>query len=242
MGIIKNKGLAVAQRKVEAIQSLYSLELDANEIAFIFLGYSGIFLRSKTLVIAIDPGRSLGNAEIPAIEHLDLLFFTHNHWDHFSNKEALEIIKQTGTHVVADILSSEELKESIPSNMITTGKSGSTHQFDDNEVVFLPGIHVGPITQYLVNLGGIKVFHGGDSGYWRHKDISADIAFVPTGTATTCSPAVALAMIMNLQPKLAVPIHGNKQDLIQFKALMEKVCPEIEVIVSERFKPVKISV
>ena len=49
-------------------------------------------------------------------------------------------------------------------------------------------------------------------------------------------------MIMNLHPKLADPIHGNKQDLKQFKALMEKVLPEIEVIVPEKFKPVKISV
>jgi L-ascorbate metabolism protein UlaG (beta-lactamase superfamily) len=126
--------------------------------------------------------------------------------------------------------------------MITISQSGSIHQIEGLEVVILPGIHVGPINQYLVDFGGITVFHGGDSGYWRHKDVSADIAFVPTGTATTCSPAVALAMIMNLQPKLAVPIHGNKQDLKQFNVLMGKVLPDIEVIVPERFKLVKLSV
>lgn len=245
MDLYDNKGLAVVQSKVEAIKALYSLKLDTNEFAFVFLGYSGILLRSKDLAIIIDPSRSLGQPEVSVLEHLDLLFFTHNHWDHFLNKEALEIIKQTGAHVVADTLTSEELKASVPPNMITVGDPGSsatTYEIENLEVVALRGIHVGPITQYLVNFGEIKVFHGGDSGYWRHKNISADIAFVPTGTATTCSPAVALAVVMNLQPKIAVPMHGNKQDIKHFNVLMGKVLPEIEVIVPEKFKAIKFSI
>jgi L-ascorbate metabolism protein UlaG (beta-lactamase superfamily) len=235
----------LAQNKFEVIKSLYSLEFSDNEAAFIFLGYSGILLRSKNLAIAIDPGKTLGQPEISAIEHLDLLFFTHNHWDHYSNEKALQIIKHTGAHVVADIISSDELKSSVPHDMITRADSGSfatTYKIEDHEVVALRGIHIGPITQYLVNLGRIKVFHGGDSGYWRHKDMSAEIAFVPTGTARTCSPEVALAMVMNLQPKLAVPIHGRKQEMKQFKDLMGKVLPDIEVIVPEKFKIIKITV
>ncbi|MFX0093821.1 MAG: hypothetical protein ACFFBD_18865 [Candidatus Hodarchaeota archaeon] len=50
----------MAQSKVEAVKSLYFLELNDNEVAFIFLGYSGILLRAKSLSIAIDPGRGLG--------------------------------------------------------------------------------------------------------------------------------------------------------------------------------------
>ncbi|MHA2246815.1 MAG: MBL fold metallo-hydrolase [Candidatus Hodarchaeales archaeon] len=232
----------MTQSKVEAVKLLYSLELNDNDFAFIFLGYSGILLRSKNLAIAIDPSRFLSQPEVSAIEYLDLLFFTHAHWDHYKNKEALEIIKQTGAHVVADVLSSEELKESVPSNNITivdTGSYEKPFKIEDHEVVALQGIHVGPIIQYLVNFGGIKVFHGGDSGYWRQKNISADIAFVPTGTAKTCSPAAALAMVMNLQPKITIPVHGNKQDIKQFEALMEKILPMTEVIIPKKFKVIK---
>jgi L-ascorbate metabolism protein UlaG (beta-lactamase superfamily) len=162
--------ISLAQNKVEAVKSLYSVELNDNDFAFIFLEYSGILLRSKNLAIAIDPSKSLTQPEVSVIEHLDLLFFTHNHWDHYKNKEALEIIKQTNTHVVADTISSEELKESVPPNMITVGDSGTNatiYKIDNQEVIALHGIHVGPISQYIVNLGGKKVFHGGDSGYWR---------------------------------------------------------------------------
>jgi L-ascorbate metabolism protein UlaG (beta-lactamase superfamily) len=235
----------LVQNHIEAIKSLYSLELNDNDAAFLYLGYSSILFRLKGFAMALDPGKSLGLSEISAIDQLDLLLYTHNHWDHYNNEKALQIIEQTGTHVIADIISSEELKPNVPPNKITVGDSGSsskTYKIEDYEVLALRGVHVGPISQYLVNLGGLKVFHGGDSGYWRHKDVSADIAFTPTGTATTCSPVVALAMVTDLQPKLAVPIHGRKQEMKQFRDLAEKVLPDIEVIVPERFKPVKITI
>ncbi|UCF59516.1 MAG: MBL fold metallo-hydrolase, partial [Candidatus Bathyarchaeota archaeon] len=112
----------------------------------------------------------------------------------------------------------------------------------ETEVTALQGIHVGPITQYLVNLGRMKIFHGGDSGYWRQKDTSADLAFVPVGTATTCSPAAAVATIMDLQSRIAVPIHGRRQQMKQFESIVEKVCPDVEVIVPEKFKTIRLSV
>jgi mRNA degradation ribonuclease J1/J2 len=47
---------------------------------------------------------------------------------------------------------------------------------------------------------------------------------------------------MDLQPKLAVPIHGRKQEMKKFKDLTEKVLPEVEVIIPEKFKLIKISI
>jgi L-ascorbate metabolism protein UlaG (beta-lactamase superfamily) len=229
--------------KVEAIKSLFSLEIKNDDLAFLFLGYSGILLRSEDLTIAIDPGKSLTHTEVSAIRHLDLLLFTHNHWDHYKKDHALEIFKQTRPHTVADIVSSEELKAHVPPNMLTKADPASksaTYQIGETEVTALQGIHVGPITQYLINLGRMKIFHGGDSGYWRQKDTSADLAFVPVGTATTCSPAAALATIMDLSPKIAVPIHGRRQEMKQFKSIMEKVLPEVEVIIADKFKPMRL--
>jgi len=123
--------------------------------------------------------------------------------------------------------------------MADSGSFATTYFAAGHEIVTLRGIHVGPITQHLVNLGTIKVFHAGDSGYWKHTNISADIAFVPVGTARTCSPETALGMVVNVQPKLAVPIHGKKQEMKQFQVLMNKVLPNIDVIVPEKFKVIR---
>ncbi len=231
--------------KVEAVKSLFSLELKNNALAFLFLGYSGILLRSEDLTIAVDPGKSLTHTEVSAIKHLDLLLFTHNHWDHYKKDYAIRIFKQTRPHIVADIVSFEDLKAYVPSNMLIKAdpaSKSSTYKIEETMVTALQGIHVGPITQYLLNLGKIEIFHGGDSGYWRQKNISADLAFVPIGTATTCSPATALATIMDLSPKMAVPFHGRRREMKQFESLAKKVLPEVEVIIPEKFKPIRLSI
>lgn len=233
------------ENKVEAIKALFYLKLGDSNLAFIFLGYSGILLRLKDVTILIDPGKSLTHTEASAMKHLDLLLFTHNHWDHYKKDHALEIFKQTRPHTVADIVSSEELKAHIPPNLLTTAHPASKHAtyaINQIEVTALQGIHFGPIAQYLINLGRVKVFHGGDSGYLRQKDTSADLAFVPVGTATTCSPATAVGTIMDLQSRIAVPIHGRRQQMKQFESIMEKVCPEVEVIVPKKFEPISLSV
>lgn len=231
--------------RTKAIESLFTFNLENNEVAFIYLGYSGIILRVKDTVIAIDPGKSIDKSEISAIGNLDLLLFTHSHWDHFTLDYALEIFQKTGVHVVADCMSAEELKGKLPHDKLTIGDSGSSsilYNVEGYEVIALRGVHVGPISQYLVKLEGLNVFHGGDSGYWRHKEHSADIAFVPTGTASTCAPGVALAMVIDLQPKVVVGMHGNNQVMRQFKALMEKVSPSIETIIPRRFEPIRVSI
>lgn len=234
----------MVENKAKAIKSLFLLELKKNDLTFLFLGYSGILLRFRDLTIAIDPGKSFTHTEIPALKQLDLLLFTHNHWDHFKKDHALEIIKQTRPHTIADIISFKELKAHIPADMLTKAdpaSKSSTYQVGETEVTALQGIHAGPISQYLINLGRIKIFHGGDSGYWRQKETSADLAFVPVGTAKTCSPAVALATIMDLSPKIAVPIHGRRKEMNQFRNIMEKVQPEIKVIIADKFKLIRLS-
>ena len=229
---------------IEAITALQELELERSDLAFLFLGYSSILLKSRDLTIAIDPGKSLTYSEISMIGHLDLLLFTHNHWDHFKKDHALALIVKTQPHVVADVASFEELKPHLPQDLLTRADPASksaTYSIKRTEVTALPGIHVGPITQYLIDLGTTKIFHGGDSGYWRLKNTTADIAFVPVGTATTCSPATALATVMDLSPRIAIPIHGRRQEMTQFKSIMEQVLPEIKVIRPTKLKPIRSS-
>ncbi|MHA1479970.1 MAG: MBL fold metallo-hydrolase [Candidatus Thorarchaeota archaeon] len=232
-------------KNVRSIESLFSLDIGENEIAFLFLGYSGIILRANSVAIAIDPGKGLSQEEIRMITDLELLFFTHNHWDHFTASVTLDIFEQTDANIIADGITAEELEGKIPANKLTAVKSGSDftkYTIGNYEIEALRGVHVGPLNQYLINLGSVKVFHGGDSGYWRQVDKCADIAFVPTGTARTCSPEVALATISDFQPKIAVAMHGNRQNMSKFKKLMKKVYPETRLIIPKRFETVKVQI
>jgi L-ascorbate metabolism protein UlaG (beta-lactamase superfamily) len=151
----------------------------------------------------------------------------------------LNIFEKTGAHVIAEGTTAEKLRDNLPQDKLTVGDSGTLatmYDVEGYEVVALRGIHVGPISQYLINLGEIRIFHGGDSGYWRHDEQSADIAFVPTGTARTCAPGVALATVNDLQPKVVVGMHGNNLLMRQFKALLENVSSDIVIIIPKRFE------
>lgn len=148
----------MTQSKAEVVESLFFLELGDNDSAIIFLEYSGIILRTKNMTIMVDLGKSLDESHMSALEHLDLLFFTHNHWNHYYDK-ALQIIKKTKCHVVAAIISSEELIASVPPDRLTRADSGSfatPYLVAGHEIVVPRGIHVGPITQYLIDFKNYK--------------------------------------------------------------------------------------
>jgi len=60
----------MTQSKAEVVNSLFSLELGDNDSAFIFLGYSGVILRTKNMTIIIDPGKSLDESDVSALKHV----------------------------------------------------------------------------------------------------------------------------------------------------------------------------
>jgi phosphoribosyl 1,2-cyclic phosphodiesterase len=104
-------------------------------------------LRSKNSAIAIDPGKSLDQPEVSVIAQLDLLLFSHSHWDHYKKGYALSIFRQTRPHVVADIVSSAELKAHIPPSMLTTADPASksaTYHIGDTAVTALPAFTLVP--------------------------------------------------------------------------------------------------
>ena len=91
---------------------------------------------------------------------------------------------------------------------------------------------MGPINLYQIRMGGITVFHGGDSGYVPLKDYSSDIAFIPTGAPSpTCSPEDAFKMAIDLKPGVAVPMHGNKYEHVEFEKKIKEKMLEIRVII-----------
>ena len=71
---------------------------------------------------------------------------------------------------------------------------------------------------YQVKMGGISVFHGGDSGYVSLKDYSSDVAIVPVGRMSpTASPEKAFQMVSDIKPKVAVTMHGSDKQKQQFE-------------------------
>ncbi len=216
------------------IHELYELTLEKNELAFIYLGYAGIILRSSDRILAFDVGEEcIRKKEIQALETLDLQFYSHTHWDHWDPQVTMKISETTGAKIVAGLEIVKEMKNKVSSD-IKAAIPGQPLDINDVEISAISGIHPRPITLFHVKFDAFRIFHGADSGPVPLTDYPADVAFIPTGTPSpSCSPENALKMALDVQPKIAVAMHGNQSQLRKFRRLVQRKMPGTQVLIPE---------
>lgn len=227
---------------LEAIKALFEISIEEQEIAFIYIGYAGIILRLLKCVIAFDLGKSLSKEAAEAIPTLDLLFYTHTHWDHYHAPNANRILKNTSSHIIAEPQVAEDLGSRIPHKYLITANPTSPVTIKGYKVIPVVGVHPRPITLFKVTYKTTSIFHGGDSGYVLVKNQSVDMAFLPVGTPSpSCTPKTALQFSQDLTPKVAVAMHGNSKQMKLFKELVNETLPGVRIIIPELFTPIRVN-
>jgi L-ascorbate metabolism protein UlaG (beta-lactamase superfamily) len=231
--------------KSGSMQEFYSLPLGSGwteeEIAFMYLGYSGIILRTREGTIAFDVANLLTSEEVNAMQNLDIMLFTHDHEDHYRLKDTLEMFNKTGACIVAEPSMANDLRGKVPTDKLVSAKPGEIYNIGDVKVAAISGVHRGPINLYHVKTGGLSILHCGDSGYVSLKEHTVKIAFLPTGNPSpTASPKDALRMALDSRPKVAVAIHGSGGQIKEFEKGVKRQMPETTVIIPERYKSKKV--
>lgn len=222
--------------KSNEINEFYALPLEKNQVALFYLGVSGIIARTSNQAVLIDPANFLKKDEIATLKTINLLLYTHDHLDHFNGGATQKIFKTTGTRVVAEAKVAKKLNGKIPLEKLTSAETGKTYTFDDLTVVAIKGIHRGPIMLYQINMGGITLFHGGDSGYTSLKNYPSDIAFLPTGRmSSTASPEKAFMMASDLKPQVIIAMHGSEKQKQQFQQKVKESMPNTTVFIMKTF-------
>ncbi|MBO3800064.1 MAG: MBL fold metallo-hydrolase [Candidatus Brockarchaeota archaeon] len=185
-------------------------------MAFIYLGYSGVILRTINFTIGIDVASLLSEKDIQKISKMDLLVYTHIHSDHFNAATAQKIYEKTGCFIAAEQNVYDALLGIVPAEKLIKLQGGESKEIylETGRIVpsSIHGFHPVQIILLTIEVDGIRVFHGGDSGYSQSiKDLGhADIAFLPTGDPSpTASPEDALEMALDLCPKVIVLFHGS---------------------------------
>ena len=87
-------------------------------------------------------------------------------------------------------------------------------------------------------MGGLLVFHAGDSGYVPLKDYQSQIAFLPTGRwSPTASPEDAFKMASEPKTNVIVVMHGSKRQHASFESMVKEKMPQTKLVMLEPYAP-----
>ncbi|MHA2176596.1 MAG: MBL fold metallo-hydrolase [Candidatus Hodarchaeales archaeon] len=222
----------------DPIIELMSIELAEREVAFIYFGWAGILLKTRNKILAFDVSNYiLKKHDIRNINSLDLQFNSHTHYDHFELPSTQQMYQQTQAKIIAEPQVYTELEGKIPEDDLFVGKPEKPLQINEFKIKSIVGIHPRPITLFHVEWNNFKVFHGGDSDYIPLSEFPTDLAFIPTGSPSpSCSPEKGLKMTVDLNPTIAVAMHGTKTQTQKFEKLVKKELPETKVLLPEKNK------
>ena len=184
---------------------------------------------NKNQIIYFDPFKIDKN-----YNDADIIFITHDHYDHYSEEDIDKVIKEN-TIIVApeDLISKLSDRKTKSENNILVRP---------NESYNIRGININTIPAYntnkkfhpkengwvgyVIEINGIIYYVAGDTDITEeNRKVKCDVAFVPVGGTYTMNYKEAAELINDIKPKVAVPIHygsivGTKEDATKFSELI----------------------
>ena len=180
---------------------------------------------SKNKIIYIDPFKIDKN-----YNDADIIFITHNHYDHYSEEDIDKGIKENTTIIIPEELLTKLLRKGINKNAIITVEPNEKYMVQGIKFETIPSYNTNKTFHpkengwigYIITLDGIRYYIAGDTDITEeNKKVKCDVAFVPVGGTYTMDFKEAAQLINEIQPKIAVPIHygsvvGTEQDATDF--------------------------
>lgn len=161
----------------------------------------------------------------------DLIFITHDHYDHFSLEDIGRVAKKDSKIILPEKMKKDRKKLSFSDNLIFYVEPGQSYMVDgvSFKTVFSYNL-VKPFhpkgnrwVGYLLELGGICYYIAGDTDLIEEiQDVQCDVAFLPIGGVYTMNYKKAAELANRIKPKVVIPVHygsivGKKEDGLKFK-------------------------
>lgn len=187
-------------------------------------------------IIYFDPFRITN-----AVNDADIIFITHEHFDHFSPEDISKVVSDNTIFVVPASMEQAALDSGISSDKLITLTPDTKTEVCGMPVEAVPAYN--PNKQfhpknngwlgYIVTINGQRIYVAGDMDATPEaQSVSCDIAMIPIGGKFTMDYREAASFINELKPKTVIPTHygsvvGNAADGESFKQLVDK---SIEVV------------
>lgn len=192
---------------------------------------------NKEKIIYIDPFKINKN-----YNDADIIFITHDHYDHYSEEDIDKVINENTTIIIPDELLTKLLRKGINKNAIITVEPNKNYMVQGIKFETISAYNTNKTFHpkengwvgYIIIINGIRYYIAGDTDITEeNKQVKCDVAFVPVGGTYTMDFKEAASLINEIKPKIAIPIHygsivGTEQDAIDFTRLLH---PEIKGII-----------
>ena len=171
----------------------------------------------------------------------DVIFLTHDHYDHFSPEDIRRVMKPDAVLVLPERCRAAVLAAGFSASQLLPVRAGEHYTVKGIPFTAVPAYNIGkpfhPRSNgwvgYVSELDGLRVYVSGDTDDTPEaRAVSCDAAFLPVGGTYTMTAAEAAALANALHPQIAVPTHygsivGTMTDGDDFAA---QLAPDIRCV------------
>lgn len=185
---------------------------------------------SDKKIIYFDPYNIKGK-----INDADIIFITHDHYDHFDEESINKVINDNTIIVAPESMTLKCLNIGINKNNIVSVLPNNTYNIGDITIETIPSYNIDKKFHpkennwcgYIITLNNIRYYIAGDTDITKENNkVKCDVALVPIGGTYTMNYMEASKLINIIKPKVVIPTHygcivGNIEDSYKFKELLD---------------------
>ena len=189
-----------------------------------YLGHAAFEIHTSSKRILIDPFLKENPANIRPLEKADIVFITHEHYDHCAPDDIKKSMS-SGAIVVASEECASKLHD-MKTKLVKPGTRGSLADVNYETISAYnidkfrePGIQFhpkGPKVGFVIETEGKRIYHAGDTDFVPEmKELqNIDVALLPIGGHFTMTIDEAVEAAKSIKAKLTIPMHYNTMQMI----------------------------
>ncbi len=201
------------------------------------LFHSAIKFYFNNKIVYVDP---YGLQEFT--KDADIIFITHDHYDHFSIDDIQKIKKEDTVFILPESMNEKAIESGIETDKIIKVVPNKEYEYQKLKFETIPSYNINKKFHpkennwigYIIEVNNIRYYIAGDTDFTpESKNVKCDIALVPIGGTYTMNYEEAAKLVNQISPKIVIPIHygkvvGTKQDAEKFKGILNR---DIECVI-----------